>query len=282
MKFASFLHAGQPAWGVVTQQGIVSAMPQASAFGATLKQAIASNSLAAAAQWAATQTTVLQEADITFLPVIPDTQKILCVGINYLTHVQETGREVPTKPMIFARYADSQVAHGQPILRPHVSTHLDFEGELAVIIGKTARYVREEDALSYVAGYTCFNDGTLRDWQRHSTQFIAGKNFPQTGGCGPWLVTTDEIPDPSALSLTTRLNGQVVQQATTDDLIFSIGNLITYCSGFTALQPGDIIITGTTGGVGAFRQPPLWMKHGDVVEVEISGIGTLRNPVVDE
>ncbi len=216
------------------------------------------------------------------VPVVPDPDKILCVGINYMTHVKETGREIPTKPMFFTRFADSQTAHNASIIRPAASHKLDFEGELAVVIGRRARYVKAADAFEYVAGYSCYNDGSVRDWQRHTIQFTPGKNFPSTGGFGPWLVTADEVGDPSQLSLVTRLNGEVVQQAPLNDLIFDIASLIEYCSTFTVLRPGDVIITGTTGGVGAFREPPLWMKPGDIVEVEISKIGVLKNTIVDE
>jgi 2-keto-4-pentenoate hydratase/2-oxohepta-3-ene-1,7-dioic acid hydratase in catechol pathway len=207
---------------------------------------------------------------------------VLCIGINYATHVRETGREMPTYPMIFTRFADSQVAHLQPIIRPKASHKLDFEGELAVVIGKTARHVKAEDALEYVAGYACYNDGSVRDWQKHTIQFVPGKNFPCTGGFGPWLVTCDEIGDPQDLELTTRLNGQVMQHTRTSDMIFDVRHLIEYCSTFTELAPGDVIVSGTTGGVGAFREPPVWMKPGDTVEVEISGIGILRNSIADE
>jgi 2-keto-4-pentenoate hydratase/2-oxohepta-3-ene-1,7-dioic acid hydratase in catechol pathway len=219
---------------------------------------------------------------IEFLPVIPNPDKIICIGINYRSHVLETGREMPTKPMIFTRWPDTQTGHRQPIIRPRVSEKLDFEGELAVVIGKAARHVKAERALDHVAGYSAYNDGSVRDWQRHTAQFTPGKNFPMTGGFGPWLVTADEIPDPSKLHLQTRLNGEVVQDANTDDLIFDVPSLVEYCSSFTTLNPGDVIITGTTGGVGAFRQPPIWMKPGDTVEVEISRIGVLVNSIADE
>ncbi|WP_414446991.1 fumarylacetoacetate hydrolase family protein [Burkholderia sp. 22PA0099] len=282
MKLVSFRHLGRASYGVVVDGGIVDAAPRASALGATLKEALERDSVGALADYAAGQSAKLAFNDIELLPVIPDPQKILCVGINYLSHVKETGREVPDKPMLFVRFADSQTAHEAPIIRPLVSERLDFEGELAVVIGKRARHVKAEDAFDVVAGYACYNDGSVRDWQRHTSQFTPGKNFPQTGGFGPWLVTRDEVGDPAQLSLITRLNGEVMQQATTDDLIFPIPKLIEYCSTFCTLQPGDVIITGTTGGVGAFREPPLWMKAGDVVEVEISRIGTLRNVVVDE
>jgi 2-keto-4-pentenoate hydratase/2-oxohepta-3-ene-1,7-dioic acid hydratase in catechol pathway len=282
MKLVSFLHAGRSSYGVVVDGGIVDAAPFATRLGATLKEALERESLGALADHTARADARLAFGDVELLPVIPDPQKILCVGINYLSHVKETGREVPDKPMIFARFADSQTAHDAPIVCPSVSERLDFEGELAVVIGRRARHVRAADAFDVIAGYACYNDGSVRDWQRHTSQFTPGKNFPQTGGFGPWLVTRDEVGDPSRLSLTTRLNGEVMQRATTDDLIFPIPQLIEYCSTFCTLLPGDVIITGTTGGVGAFREPPLWMKAGDVVEVEISRIGTLRNVVVDE
>lgn len=220
--------------------------------------------------------------DVELLPVIPDPGKILCIGINYATHVKETGRDMPTYPMVFTRFADSQVGHLQPIVRPFASHKLDFEGELAIVIGKPARHVKHEDALSYVAGYACYNDGSVRDYQKHTIQFVPGKNFPKTGGFGPCLVTKDEIPDPQALHLVTRLNGEVMQETDTSDMIFDVGALIEYCSTFTELLPGDVIVSGTTGGVGAFREPPVWMKPGDIVEIEISNIGILRNTIIDE
>lgn len=282
MKLSSYRHAGKPSYGVVANDHIVDVAPIASEVGATLREALERKTLGRIAEWAPHATPGIALDAIEFLPVIPEPQKILCVGINYRTHVQETGREIPSHPMIFTRFADSQTGHLQPIVRPKVSHKLDFEGELAVVMGKAARHIKADRALDYVAGYSAYNDGSVRDWQKHSIQFIPGKNFPQTGGFGPWLVTSDEIPDPSQLALTTRLNGQVVQEARTDDMIFSVGALIEYCSAFTPLNPGDVIITGTTGGVGAFRQPPLWMKPGDVCEVEISDIGTLRNSIADE
>jgi len=277
MKFASFRHQGKDSFGLVTGEQVID-LGHAGA--GSLKQYLARG--AARAQQDAEQGRALAIAEVQFLPVIPDPEKILCVGINYLSHVKETGRELPKHPMIFARFADSQTGHLQPIIRPHASEKLDFEGELAVVIGRKARHVKAAEALDYVAGYACYNDGSVRDWQKHTIQFIPGKNFPQTGGFGPWLVTPDEAGDPSQLSLVTRLNGTVVQEARTDDLIFPIPALIEYCSTFTELNPGDVIITGTTGGVGAFREPPLWMKPGDVVEVEISGLGKLVNPVAQE
>jgi 2-keto-4-pentenoate hydratase/2-oxohepta-3-ene-1,7-dioic acid hydratase in catechol pathway len=208
--------------------------------------------------------------------------KILCVGLNYDDHRRETGRLESKYPTIFTRYADSLVAHGADIVRPHVSTSLDFEGELAVVIGRGGRYISAQDAMRHVAGYTCHNDATLRDWQRHTTQFTPGKTFPGTGPLGPYLVTADELPDLDKQTLVTRLNDVVVQSASLGDMIFSIPVLIEYLSAFTPLSPGDIIATGTPGGVGFKREPPLFMKPGDRVEVEISGVGRLVNGVVDE
>jgi 2-keto-4-pentenoate hydratase/2-oxohepta-3-ene-1,7-dioic acid hydratase in catechol pathway len=221
-------------------------------------------------------------SDVSFRPVVPNADKIFCIGINYASHIAETGRPVPEKPVVFMRYASSQVGAGEPILRPLDSEQLDFEGELAVVIGRRGRRIAKDEAFSYVAGYACYNDGSIRDFQRHSSQFGPGKNFPSTGGFGPWLVTTDEIPDPSKLSLTTRLNGEVMQHASISDLVFDVPALIAYCSTFTVLEAGDVIVTGTTGGVGLFRNPQVWMKHGDTVEVEISKIGILSNPIANE
>jgi 2-keto-4-pentenoate hydratase/2-oxohepta-3-ene-1,7-dioic acid hydratase in catechol pathway len=282
MKLLSFIHQSRATYGVLATGGVVDVAPIAAQAGATLREALERGSLARIREWATTQQPSVELERVTFLPAVPDPRKIFCVGINYRSHVEEAGREIPAYPMIFTRFADSQAGHLQPIVRPRVSEKLDFEGELAIVIGKAARKVKADCALDHVAGYSCYNDGSVRDWQKHTIQFTPGKNFPSTGGFGPWIVTTDEIPDPAKLTLTTRLNGQVVQHAQTDDLIFDAGKLIEYISTFTTLYPGDVIITGTTGGVGAFRQPPLWMKPGDVVEVEISGIGTLRNTVIDE
>jgi 2-keto-4-pentenoate hydratase/2-oxohepta-3-ene-1,7-dioic acid hydratase in catechol pathway len=224
---------------------------------------------------------------VRFLPVIPSPRKIICVGVNYLAHIREMGREPPAYPTLFVRYPDSLVGHGGVLRRPRESTHYDYEGELAIVIGRPARRVAAAEALASVAGYTCLLDGSVRDWQNHTTQFIPGKNFPATGSCGPWLVTTDEIPDPSRLHIETRINGQVMQSAPTSDLCFDVRRIVEYVSAFTPLSPGDVIATGTPSGVGFARKPPRWLVPGDVVEVSISGpggagIGTLRNVVADE
>jgi 2-keto-4-pentenoate hydratase/2-oxohepta-3-ene-1,7-dioic acid hydratase in catechol pathway len=221
--------------------------------------------------------------DIVYAPVVDDpAAKLLCVGVNYMPHIREMGRERPSHPVLFVRFHDSIVGHGRPLELPRSSVQFDYEGELAVVIGKRARHVRKEQALDYVAGYACFNDGSIRDFQRHSQQFTPGKNFHHSGSFGPWLVTADEIPDPRKLVLTTRLNGQIVQHESVGELCFDIPQLIEYCSTWAELLPGDAIVTGTPGGVGAGRTPPLWMKAGDDVEVEIGGIGVLRNQVVAE
>jgi len=217
-----------------------------------------------------------------YVPVIPNPDKILCVGVNYRPHIEEMGREVPDHPVVFVRFPASLVGHNEPILRPRASEQFDFEGELAIVIGRRARHVRRDDALDYVAGYCCFMDGSIRDWQRHTPQFTPGKNFHHSGAMGPGIVTADEIPDPSVLQLTTFVNGEVMQRGRVADLVFDISALIEYCSTFSELLPGDIIATGTPGGVGAARTPPVWLQHGDTVEVEIPGVGRLRSPVLDE
>jgi len=215
-----------------------------------------------------------------YLPVITNPDKILCVGINYKAHQEETGRDPTSHPTIFVRFAGAQIGHEQPMIRPVESDRLDFEGEIALVIGRRARRVAKANALDYVAGFSCYNDGSVRDFQRHTTQFTPGKNFAGTGGFGPWLMTPDECGDLGAMELTTRLNGEVMQNATASLLIFGFAEIIAYCSTFIELVPGDVIVTGTPGGVGVARNPPVFMKAGDVIEVEVKPIGVLRNRVV--
>lgn len=221
-------------------------------------------------------------SDVTLLPVIPDPGKILCVGLNYATHVAETGRDQHDHPAIFHRWADTLVSHGAALVRPFETTHFDYEGELAIVIGKGGRRIAAGDAMAHVAGFAVFNDASVRDWQRHNIQFTPGKNFPGTGGFGPALVTPDEVPDLPAQRVQTRVNGQLVQDQPISDMIWDIAAIIAYCSTFTPLNPGDVIATGTPGGVGDKRQPPLYMAGGDRVEVSIGAVGMLANPVIDE
>ncbi|MBF8721784.1 fumarylacetoacetate hydrolase family protein [Pseudomonas guariconensis] len=282
MKIASYTYDGRASYGVIEGNQVIDLAPLQHDLGADLKEAIINGRLAELNPAQLSDLPRIDLTEVTFLPVIPNPGKVLCIGINYATHVRETGREMPAYPMIFTRFADSQTSHLQAIVRPSASIKLDFEGELAVVIGKRARHVNQADALEFVAGYACYNDGSVRDWQKHTIQFVPGKNFPSTGSFGPWLVTPDELGDPQNLELTTRLNGEVMQHTSTADMIFDVRKLIEYCSTFTELAPGDVIVSGTTGGVGAFREPPVWMKPGDIVEVEIAGIGILRNTIADE
>jgi 2-keto-4-pentenoate hydratase/2-oxohepta-3-ene-1,7-dioic acid hydratase in catechol pathway len=280
MKLASYVAGGKPSFGAVVGDGVITMNERLKGRYATLREALAAGAVDEMRK-AAEGTKPDQKLDgLQFLPVIPNPQKILCVGINYRSHAAEHGGEAPALPNIFTRFVDTLVAHEDEMIRPSISTNFDFEGELAVVIGKGGRYIKAEDALSHVAGYTCFCDATLRDFTKYS--LIASKNFPGTGPAGPWMVTADEIPDPSKLVLKTRLNGQEMQKSGTDMLIHDIPAIIAFCSKFTQLSPGDIIATGTPDGIGAKRTPPAWMKAGDVLEVEISGIGTLRNTVADE
>jgi 2-keto-4-pentenoate hydratase/2-oxohepta-3-ene-1,7-dioic acid hydratase in catechol pathway len=221
--------------------------------------------------------------DVRLLPPVPAPPKILCVGLNYDDHLEESGLKKPEYPEIFARFASSLIAHQDPIRRPRESTELDYEAELAVVIGKPGHRIPEEQALDHVAGYSVFNDATLRDFQLRTPQWTIGKNFDGTGAFGPWLVTPDAVP-PGAhgLRIQGRLNGQVMQDARIDQLIFSVPALIEMISVAMSLEPGDVIITGTPGGVGAARKPPVFMRPGDVFDVEIEGIGVLSNVVQDE
>ena len=278
MKLLSFIANGKDYFGALSGDGVVTLNDKVGQ--PTLRAALAAGALAAMRKASSGAKPDFKLGDIKFLPVIPRPEKILCAGINYRSHAAETGRELPKQPSMFVRFADTLVGHGGELIRPKVSDNFDFEGELAVVIGKAGRHIAAERALDHVAGYTCFVDGSVRDYQKFSV--TSGKNFPGTGPLGPWLVTTDEIPDPSRLTLMTRLNGNEVQHSTTDLLIYSIPHIIAFCSDFTALSPGDVIATGTPEGVGHHRKPPLWMKPGDTLEVEITGIGILRAHVVDE
>jgi 2-keto-4-pentenoate hydratase/2-oxohepta-3-ene-1,7-dioic acid hydratase in catechol pathway len=278
MKVTSFVRDGRATWGVVVDGGLVDASSQFP----TLKAALEADGLAKVAAWAKGRAPDCAYDAVGQLPVIPDPGKIWCCGLNYGEHVQETGNTVAEKPTFFMRVADSQVGHGQPMMRPRESTQFDYEAEIAVIIGKPGRRIAEADAGAHIAGYACYNDGSVRDWQRHTSQWIPGKNFWRTGGFGPWMVTADEIPFGTVMTLTATLNGREMQRATTDMMIHSIARQVAYASTVAPLQPGDVIVTGTPGGVGARRTPPVWMKAGDVIEVGIDRVGVLRNPIADD
>ena len=279
MRWISFEKAGRASYGVVVGNGIVDVGARRPN-DRTLKDLLATGDLAKAGADAAKQKADHALADVKYLPVITNPDKILCVGINYKAHQEETGRDPTSHPTIFVRFAAAQIGHEQQMIRPEESDRLDFEGEIALVIGKRGRRISKANALDYVAGFSCYNDGSVRDYQRHTTQFTPGKNFTGTGGFGPWLMTKDECGDLGAMELTTRLNGEVMQNATASLLIFGFEDIIAYCSTFTDLVPGDVIVTGTPGGVGAARNPPLFMKAGDVIEVEVKPIGVLRNRVV--
>jgi 2-keto-4-pentenoate hydratase/2-oxohepta-3-ene-1,7-dioic acid hydratase in catechol pathway len=280
MKLASYVADGAAAFGVVSGDGVITMNDRFGGRAASLRDALAGDLLPQIKEAAANGRPDHKLSDIRFLPVIPDPELIACAGVNYRSHASETGRDIPKQPSMFIRRANTLVGHDGEMIRPKVSTHFDFEGELAAVIGRGGRHIAVERALDHVVGYTCFVDGSVRDYQKFSV--TSGKNFPGTGPLGPWLVTTDEIPDPTRLVLTTRLNGTQMQRSGTDLLIYSIPQIIAFCSAFTPLSPGDVIATGTPEGVGHRRNPPLWMKAGDVLEVEITGIGTLRTRVVDE
>ncbi|MDH6266060.1 2-keto-4-pentenoate hydratase/2-oxohepta-3-ene-1,7-dioic acid hydratase in catechol pathway [Rhizobium sp. SG_E_25_P2] len=280
MRLSTVNIAGRTTWGVIEGETFHDAGAVMAGHYADLKAAVTAG-LAGVAD-ATAKAAAFPLSEIEWLPVIPNPDKILCVGLNYEMHRKETGRSEVEHPTIFARYSNSQTGHMKPIIRPKVSTELDYEGELAVIIGKPGRYISREDALGHIAGFACYNDGSIRDFQRHTHQFIPGKNFPDTGAFGPWMMTPEELGPLDDLRIQTRLNGEVVQEATFGQMIFDIARQIEYCSSFTRLEAGDVIASGTPGGVGAKRNPPLWMKPGDIVEVEIDKLGILRNPIAQE
>ncbi len=282
MKLVSYRHANRDTFGVVSEGGIIEAGRRLGGRFAGLRAVLAADAVNAVHAAVAGLRPDIELAEVEFLPTIPDAGKTLCVGLNYKTHIQETGRSETEHPSIFVRFPESQVGHRRPMVKPRASDHFDYEGELAVVIGRAGWQITPQQALAHVAGYACFNDGSVRDWQRHTSQWTPGKNFRASGAFGPWLVTPDEIPDPTRLTLVTRLNGHEMQRATTDLLIFTIPSVIPYVSAFTPLAPGDVIATGTPGGVGSRRTPPVFMGKGDTIEVDISGIGILENPIVEE
>ncbi|MFW2405255.1 MAG: fumarylacetoacetate hydrolase family protein [Gammaproteobacteria bacterium] len=279
MKIASFELGGMPTYGVVDGDAV---RPVADSLYGRYPDL---RSLIAGQAFGELQGNLLDPIAIDQIlldPPIPNPGKIACVGMNYRAHTAELKREQPDAPSLFTRFPDSVVGHGGEIIRPSVSEQHDFEGELAVVIGRTAHRVRAADALDYVAGYACFLDGSVRDWQYQTSQFIAGKNFYHSGAFGPWLVTADEVGDPQALQLTTRVSGETMQDGNTAQMVFSIGELIEFMSTIFPLEPGDVVVTGTPSGVGAAREPARWLVPGDTVEVEIENVGVLRTAVVAE
>jgi 2-keto-4-pentenoate hydratase/2-oxohepta-3-ene-1,7-dioic acid hydratase in catechol pathway len=286
MKLLSFINQGRETWGAVVGDGVIDLGRAMPAY-ATLADYIASGQYLLAAKHVNGKAVDAKLGEITFLPVIPRPEKIICAVRNYMDHHQEVlaagmNRELSEQPPIFLRVWRSQVAHLQPIIRPRVSESLDWEGELAVIIGKGGRDIPEHKAYEHVAGYACYNDGSVREWQFHAKQIASGKNFESTGGFGPWMVTADEIVPGRQLKLEVRLNGETIQSSHTGHMIFSIPKLINYASTIFTLVPGDVIATGTPAGVGWSKKPPRFMKPGDVCEVEIEAVGLLVNPIAQQ
>ncbi len=281
MKLITYTFEGKVNVGAVVDDGIINVTEKFSQDVSSIKKIIKLGLFDEIEKYLLGRKPELSNTEITFLPVIPDPEKIFCVGLNYQEHKKETGRPDVENPTIFTRFPNTQIGHLQSLVKPKFSQKFDYEGELAVIIGQGGRYIPEKDALNHIAGYTCFNDGSIRDWQRHTSQFTPGKNFPGTGPLGPYLVTTDEIRDYKSLPIETRLNGVIMQKASLSDLIFPIPKLINYISSFTNLCSGDVIVTGTPGGVGDKRNPPVYMKPGDVVEVDIGPVGVLKNFVIE-
>jgi len=284
VKLASYRHSGETSVGVVIGELI---------YDVTALRADAPTSMRAFLAWLDTEPEFaavdpatahgIPLGQVSFLPVVTDPHAVWCAALTYLSHVREGGdRPVPAYPLFFLRVANSQVGHGDSMCCPSVSDQLDYEGELAVVVGRAGRHIPRSSAFDHIAGYACYNDGSVRDWQRHTSQITPGKNFSATGGFGPWLVTPDEFGDPATRHLETRLNGEVMQSAGIDELLFPIDYMIHYLSTICRLEVGDVIVTGTCGGVGVRRDPQVFMKAGDVVEVEIDGIGVLRNTIAAE
>lgn len=284
MNFLSFVTpANAKTWGVSQGGTVYDLGPTGLNLASSLRESIENGIFGNISEDQLSGAPTFPESDITFLPAIPDPAKVLCIGVNYRSHQKETGKAVHTKeqkaPTVFFRFPDSQLGHGQPARKPDFTDKFDYEGEMAVVIGKDAWQVSQDEALDYVAGYAGYNDFTVRDWQMATTQWGPGKTFPQTGGFGPYLVPTSAAPDLGSMVLETRVNGEVRQKAPLSDLVFTIPELIEYISTFTPLKAGDVIVSGTPGGVGMFSDPQALLNEGDTVEVEITGLGVLNNTV---
>jgi acylpyruvate hydrolase len=286
MQFTTYLRDGAPRLALVAGNDLVDLNDAQPKVPADLRAALkAGVDLQAAGQAALKDKGRRQPlAAATLAPLVPEPGKIVCLGLNYYDHAKEGGREKPDYPWFFFRAASSLVAHGQPGLLPTVSSKFDYEAELAVVIGKTVpRHTKEADALQYVFGYSCFNDMSVRDYQKRTPQWTIGKNFDGTGGFGPTLVTADELPAGAVgLRIRSLLNGQVMQDANTSDMIFSVAETIALLADVLTLEPGDVIVMGTPAGVGQARTPPVWMKAGDTIEIDIERVGKLSNPIVAE
>jgi len=282
MRFVSYIAGGHAGYGLCDGRDVYALAPRLGPQYPDLRALLAGGGLAAVARAIRGATADLHVDEISFLPPIPQPVKILCIGLNYEEHRVETARPKSLHPTVFTRFADTQVGHRGALVKPRHSDKMDYEGELAVVIGKAGRDIDAADALAHVAGFACYQDASIRDFQGHTTQFTPGKNFPATGGFGPWLTTPDEAGPIGAQRLRTTLNGTVMQEARLGEMIFPIERLIAYLSSWTPLAPGDVIATGTPGGVGMKRVPPVWLEDGDEVVVEIEGVGTLSNPVVAE
>ena len=284
MRIIAYSHIGSDGLGVmVDDKGFVSLAKAAPDMPITMMELLGVN------DWQSEVASVIKgkEADLTLedvqlLPLVSNTPVLWCVGVNYKEHQDETGRGAQEEPMFFIRTNHGLIGAYDPIIRPNISHQLDFEGELAIIIGKGGRHIAKENAHEHIAGYTIFNDATIRDWQRHTIQFCPGKNFEGTGPLGPWMMTPDEFGDPYKQTLTTKLNEETVQYTSIADMDHKIDKQIEYLSTIHTLRPGDIISTGTPGGVGSRREPQLWMKPGDTVTVEVSNLGIIKNKIEQE
>ena len=284
MKLVSFLAADGPAVGLLTDTGVIDLSQAAPQLPRSMKELLEQfgSDLAEAVRTKRDVAPVALDS-LQLLPVVPDPSKIICIGRNYAAHAREGGAEPLEYPDIFLRVATSLTAHNTPIIRPKCSVTLDYEAELVFIVGRETRHATEDNALDAIAGYSMFNEGSVRDYQRKATQWTPGKNFENTGAFGPALVTPDELPEAMhGVRIQTRLNGETMQDANTDDLIFPVRKLVAILSEIMTLQPGDVVVTGTPEGVGHARRPPVWMKPGDNVEVEIDGLGVLVNSIEDE
>ena len=277
MRWMSFVAEGRSSFGYVEEESVVDLGAACNL--SDLKSALSNGCLEFLYAVLSERAVRIPLEDVEFLPPITNPTKVLCVGLNYVEHQKETGRGGEEHPTIFARFGDAQVGHNGAMLSPKETPTLDFEGEIALVIGSPGRRIPKEQYLEHVFGFSCYNDGSVREYQRHTSQFTPGKNFVQTGGFGPWILTKDEINDLADMELLTHLNGELMQHAWSSDMVFDFASIVSYCSTFIDLEPGDIIVTGTPGGVGSKRNPPIFMDEGDIISVTIRPIGTLTNTV---